>query len=181
MDIPGHVNLQGGLALFVPLWLRILQQERGLQLCGNVCPRRGPLWVRALALAGVQIQKIRKGTLMNFKDLRNRMKNLGLISQKCREVTPYKYTRNGATKRARGSGEVAMTCLALARENNALEGMSLPSSAWEIYPEGTWDGNWPRTLAAVSAEDTGTFHFETILTQLKALSSLQVLFSPDCQ
>lgn len=101
---------------------------------------------------------------MNFKDIRNKFMKAKVIGHKCRELSPYYYSANGAKgPRKREAGEVAYVIRRLHRA-------AFGELAIQKYHSKSWGGDWPRTKESIEAETIGVNNFWQMVKDLKGIS-----------
>lgn len=88
---------------------------------------------------------------LTFKKIRTLLIRQGLVPSSCRELSPYRYSQNGANgPRCRDAGSVALAIRKLARQ-------VVPGEY--SYPSISWCGKWPRTVSSYAAEQRGIENF----------------------
>ena len=98
-----------------------------------------------------------------FKQIRNFLMKLGLVTKKCREVGPYYYKINGARSRERAPGAVVYALHEILRKQDAAYA---EEKFHLLYPSASWGGEWPRTKCSIKIEEEGKMNFWNLLAPL---------------
>ena len=97
---------------------------------------------------------------MTFKQIRTECVARGLVFAKCRELSPYYYSRNGSVKRERSAGSVAWAI------RDAAEAAGIDVSSF-TFPRANWSGKWKRTVSSLDAEGRGDENFWKLFELLR--------------